>query len=140
MATPLTQITTLLRQREEVAMARLAADIDAVARHQAHLDQTSRRACADMAGQMAHHATGAAMQWQLYLAAQRDALHQKLTALTQQQDARQAQLKEAVGRDLALRELEARKTQAQAKRRAMTQADDLDHLTLMREAQRRAAT
>lgn len=119
-------------------MTRLSADIDAVARQQAHLDQTSRRACADMSGQMAHHATGAAMQWQLYLAAQRNALHQKLTALTHQQEARQAQLQEAVGRDLALRALEADKTQAQAKRRAMKQADALDHLILMQRSQSRA--
>lgn len=115
-------------------MSRLAADIAAVTRQQDHLDQTSRRACADMAGQMAHHATGAAMQWQLYLAAQRNTLHQKLTALTHQQEARQTQLQEAVGRDLALHALEARQNQTQVKRRARQKADALDDLILMRHA------
>lgn len=131
----LQDLTSLLRTKEEAEMAQFTLQLAALMAQRDHLAQRSREVVADVENQTAHHATGTAMQWQLYLAAQQKALQHQMDTLIAQQDARHAQLAQAIGRDLAVQSIAEHADRARKRKRDTTQADALDQLVLLSRTQ-----
>lgn len=121
----LARLTTLHRRREEAAMARLRAEVDAAQAAVADLEAAAFRQSTDVETETIRHATGTAEAWRAYAAARRQTLLHAHQSLSLRLDHQRAQLAEAAGRDIAVQEMAAQDT---AKRRRQRDARALDIL------------